>query len=126
MEEEEPICNTDFHKPPSLLLTQILYTHNNVCVCCLGHVKQMDDTLLPKCLLVCKLQGGRLSAGGQERRWNDLVLRDMKRCGLLHDWRDMAQERGTWRGLVKEAASELNCSRLEEDEARKKALGEGW
>ena len=86
----------------------------------LGHVERMDDTRLPKCLLVCKPQDGKRSAGGQKRRWNDLVLWDLKRCGLLPDWRDMACERGAWRGLVNEAASELNCL-LEEDEERKKA-----
>ena len=86
----------------------------------LGHVERMDDTRLPKCLLVCKPQDGKRSVGGQKRRWNDLVLRDLKRCGLFPDWRDMACERGAWRGLVNEAASELNCL-LEEDEERKKA-----
>ena len=85
----------------------------------LGHLERMDNSHLPKCLLVCRLQVGKRAAGGQKRRWNDVVLRDLRICGLLSDWREVAHERGTWRGLVREALQELNCSH-EEEEARSK------
>ena len=54
----------------------------------LGHLERMDDTRLPKCLLVCRPQAGKCSAGGQKRRWNDVVLGDLKKCGLLPGWRE--------------------------------------
>ena len=76
----------------------------------------MDETCLPKCLLVCRPQAGKGSAGGQKRHWNDVVC---GKCGLLPGWRDLAHERGAWRALVKEATRDLARS-LEESEIRKK------
>ena len=40
----------------------------------LGHLERLDDTRLPKCLLVCRPQAGKRSVGGQKRRWNDVIL----------------------------------------------------
>ena len=82
----------------------------------LGHV---DDTRIPKCLLVCRPLVGKRSAGGQKKRWNDVILADLKECDLLPDWREVAHERGAWRSLVKEAAAELNRS-LEVSETQRK------
>ena len=44
------------------------------------------------CLLVCRPQAGKRLAGGQKRRWNDVVLSDLKKCDLLSDWHDVACE----------------------------------
>ena len=55
----------------------------------------------------------------QKRRWNDLLISDMKKCDLPTDWRNMAHERGIWRGFVKEATKELNKI-LEEEEVKRK------
>ena len=85
----------------------------------LRHVERIADSRIPMCLLVCQPYGGKRSVGGQKRRWNDLVLSDLKKIYLLPDSRDMAHERGAWRCLVKEASAELNRS-LEEDELKKK------
>ena len=47
------------------------------CVCVLrllGHLSRMDDSCLPKQLLVCALVGGTaVQLLGQKYRWNDLV-----------------------------------------------------
>ena len=86
-------------------------------LCWLGHVERLADSWIPKYLLVCQPYGGKNSVGGQTRRWNNLVLSDLKKCDLLPDWRDMTHERGAWRCLVKEASAELNRC-LEEDEGR--------
>ena len=85
----------------------------------LGHLERMDDTRLPKCLLVCRPQAGKHSAGGQKRRWNDVVLGNLKKCGLLPGWSELAHERVAWRAMVREASRDLNRS-LEESEIRKK------
>ena len=85
----------------------------------LGNLERMDVSRLPRCLLVCRPQAGKRSAGGQKRRWNDVVLGDLKKCDLLLDWRDVACERAAWRAMVKETAEVVNHS-LEESEAKKK------
>ena len=54
----------------------------------------MRDSRLPKCLLVCKPVNGKRSVGGQKRRWNDVLMGDLKRYGLLEDWKETAQDRG--------------------------------
>ena len=43
----------------------------------LGHVAQMEEACIPKCLLVCKQAGGKRSVGGQKRQWTDVVVRDV-------------------------------------------------
>ena len=68
----------------------------------------MADSRIPKGLLVCRPLVGKRSVGGQKRRWNDLVVLDLKKCDLIPDWRGLACERGVWRGLVREATTELN------------------
>ena len=95
----------------------------------LGHVERMKDSRLPKCLLLCKPASGKRSAGGQKRRWNNVIMGDLKRCDLLEDWRETAQDRGAWRYLVSEALSDLNaCMERQEKErkdVRKKRREEG-
>ena len=66
----------------------------------LGHISRMPDSRLPKQLLVSAPAQGVRSAGGQKCRWNDLVQRDFMKCGLEQDWRELAQDRSTWRGVV--------------------------
>ena len=51
----------------------------------LGHLDKLDDTHLPKCLLVscnCPL-GGKHSVSGQNIRWCDVIMRDLKKCNLI-------------------------------------------
>ena len=74
----------------------------------LVHLERLADCRIPKCLLVCTLVGGKHAVGGQKRRWNDNVMRDLKRCDLISDWHDFVQERGAWWGLVRIATTELN------------------
>ena len=74
----------------------------------LGHTERMKDSLLPKCLLVCRPAGGKRSVGGQKRRWNEVVKDYLKKCDLLADWRDVASQREAWRWVVKMAANELS------------------
>ena len=84
----------------------------------------MEDSRLPKCLLVSRPAVGRRSVGGQKRRWNDAVLEDLKKCDLSADWREVARERAVWRGVVKLSADTLNqqleISEKERKDQRKK------
>ena len=76
----------------------------------------MDDNRIPKQMLVCTLPNGHRSAGGQKQRWNDLISRDLQRCGLIDVWREQAMNRKTWQCVVRESTARVN----EEDELREK------
>ena len=52
-----------------------------------GHLVRMSGNHLPRKLLVCSLPFGRRSAGGQNCRWDDLLLRDLRKIGLGDDWK---------------------------------------
>ena len=58
----------------------------------LGHLSRMSEERLPKQLLVSAPVGGKHTAGGQKRRWNDLVVNNRKQCKLSRSWREQAQE----------------------------------
>ena len=73
----------------------------------------------PKCLLACRPANGKRSVGGQRRRWNDLVRSDLQKCNMLADWRELAQERAAWRGVVKMMTAKLN-GQLEAAEKERK------
>ena len=62
----------------------------------LGHVARIEETRIPKCLLVSKLVRGKCSVGGQKRRWNDVLVCDLKKCEVYPNWRDQAQDRSAW------------------------------
>ena len=85
----------------------------------LGHISRMPGSRLPKQLLVCAPAQGARSAGGQKCRWNDLVQRDLVRCGIEQDWRELAQDRSAWRGVVEMCVDSIN-KEAEQKEDRKK------
>ena len=83
----------------------------------LGHIVRMDDHRLPKQLLVSAPYGGSRAVGGQKSRWNDLVQRDLRQCGLEDSWRVAAQNRNGWRSVVKSRIED--CNRLAEEEEKR-------
>ena len=74
----------------------------------IGHLSRMSEERLPKQLLVSAPVGGKRTAGGQKRRWNDLVVNDLKQCNLSRSWREQAQERDSWRATIKRRVELLN------------------
>ena len=88
-------------------------------LCWLGHLERMEDSRIPKCLLACRPANGKRSVGGQKRRWNDLVRSDLQKCNMLADWREVAQKRAAWRGVVKTMTAKLN-GQLEASEKERK------
>ena len=85
----------------------------------LGHAARMEETRIPKCLLVSKLARGKRSVGGQKRRWNDVLVCDLKNCEVYSNWREQAQDCSTWRGWINAAAEDVN-EELEAKEQSKK------
>ena len=74
----------------------------------LGHLSRMLEDQLPRQLLVCAPVGDKHSAGGQKRRWNDVVASDLKQCNLTGTRREQAQERGSWRTTIQCSVEHLN------------------
>ena len=85
----------------------------------LGHVARMEEMRIPKCLLVSKWARGKRSVGRQKRRWNDVIVCDLKKCDVYPNWREQAQDRSTWRGWINAAAEDVN-EELEDKEQSKK------
>ena len=56
-------------------------------------MERMKDCHLPKCLWDCKPVSGMRSPGGQKRRWNDVLMGDLKRYDVLEDWKETVQDR---------------------------------
>ena len=52
----------------------------------------MDAGCIPRQLLVCRLETGKQIAEGQKLRWADIVTKDLKRCKIDKDWRNIAQD----------------------------------
>ena len=76
----------------------------------------MNEIRLPCQLLVSALPSGKRSVGGQKCRWNDLLVRDLKKFGLEEDWRCEAMDRQEWRQIVKREVELVN----ERDELQEK------
>ena len=74
----------------------------------LGHLSRMSEERLPKQLLVSAPVGGKRTAGGQKRRWSDVLANDLKLCNLSRSWREQAQERDSWRATIRRRVELLN------------------
>jgi hypothetical protein len=83
----------------------------------LGHLSRMPEERLPRQLLVCAPAGGKRAAGGQKNRWNDVVANDLNQCNLSRTWRELAQERDSWRTTIQQSGERLN----QQAEAREKS-----
>ena len=76
-----------------------------------GHLVRISGNRLPRKLLVCSLPFGRRSAGGQKCRWDDLLLRDLRKIGLGDDWKSNAMDRNEWKWIVRERVESVNKSK---------------
>ena len=79
----------------------------------------MPDDRLPKQLLVSAPVGGKRTAGGQKRRWNDLVSKDLSLCNLSRTWREEALERASWRATIKQSIPLVNHQAEIREKSRK-------
>ena len=60
--------------------------------------------------------------GGQKRRWNDVIVSDLKKCELYPNWRDQAQDCSTWRGWTNAAAEDANEEMKATEQSKKDEL----
>ena len=85
----------------------------------LGHLSRMSNDRLPKQFLVSAPVGGKRTAGGQKRRWNDVVASDLMQCNLSESWRKQALKRDSWRATIKHSAELLNRKAEDTEKSRK-------
>ena len=63
-----------------------------------GFVARMEDTGLPKWVIVGELVGGVGCVRGQEKEWMGCFLDDLRAFGINADqWTTAAQDEGEWR-----------------------------
>ena len=89
----------------------------------LGHMARMERSLMSCQLMVCRPEGGKHAAGGQNLRWNDVVAHDMKKCKLESEWRQIATDRRKWRAPLQRwwrtSMKNQNCNRSREKMIRR-------
>lgn len=67
----------------------------------LGHIIRMEDRRTPKAIYQAKVEGRR-NQGRPRNRWCDEVEIDLKRMSVS-SWRRKAEDRPTWRDVVRKA-----------------------
>ena len=70
-----------------------------------GFVARMENTRLPKCVMLGELVGGAGCVGGQEKEWMGCFPDDLRAFGINADqWTTAAQDEGEWRRTAKQGA----------------------
>ena len=95
-----------------LKLTQLRWT---------GHVTKMPDERLPKKVLYGELQEGKLSQGGQKKRYKDTLKASLKDFIIpTESWEQAAQDRTKRRCRINKGASQFEAKRICEAERKRK------
>ena len=97
-----------------------------------GHVIRMPDERLPKTVFLViygELQEGKRSQDGQKKCYIETLKASLKDFDIpMGSWKQTAQERSTWRGLVNKGAAlyEKRASvKLKESTENAKAIPSG-
>ena len=63
-----------------------------------GFVARIEDTRLPKCVMLGEMVGGAGCVGGHGKEWMGYFLDDLRAFGINADqWTTAAQDEGEWR-----------------------------
>ena len=65
--------NTEIHSQAGMERVEVMLLERRLHW--LGHIERMEDSHIPKCLLVCRPAHSKRSVSGQKRRWNDIYIR---------------------------------------------------
>ena len=80
-----------------------------------GHVTRMAEECLPKKILYGELEMSKRSHGGQKKRYKDTLKASLKDFNIpTESWKQIAQNRAKWRGLIRRGASEYEAKRISE------------
>ena len=81
-----------------------------------GHVTRMPEERLPKNLLYGELEMSKRSHGGQKK----LYKASLKDFNIrTESWKQIAQVRAKWRGLIRRDTSEYEANRISEAEQKR-------
>ena len=70
-----------------------------------GFVARMENTRLPKCVMIGELVGGAGCVRGQEKEWMGCFLDDLRAFGINADqWTTAVQDEGKWRRAAEQGA----------------------
>ena len=84
-----------------------------------GFVARMEDTRLPKSLMLGELVGGAGCVGGQEKEWMGCFLDDLRAFGINADqWTTAAQDEGEWRKTTEQGAARFMTKWITAEKAR--------
>ena len=73
----------------------------------------MEDTRLPKCVMVGEMVGGAGCAGGQKKECMGCFLNDLRAFGINADqWTTAAQDEGEWRRTTEQGAEHFMAKRI--------------
>ena len=80
--------------------------------------------MLPECLMTFAkantLQVGKLSYGGQKKRYKDTFKTSLKFFSMpTKSWEQIAQDRAKWRGLIRRGTGEYEAKRISEAEQKR-------
>ena len=65
----------------------------------------MEDTRLPKCVMIGEMVGGTDCVGGQEKEWMGCFLDGLRAFGISTDqWTTAAQDEGEWHRTAEQRA----------------------
>ena len=75
---------------------------------------------LPKKIFYGELQVGKLSHDGQKKRYKDTLKASLKDFNIpTESWKQIAQYRTKWRGLIKRGVGEYEAKRISEAEQKR-------
>ena len=84
-----------------------------------GFVAHMEDTRLPKCVMIGELVEGASCVGGQEKEWMGCFLDDLRAFGINTDqWTTAIQNEGEWPRTVEQGPEHFMAKWIAAEEAR--------
>ena len=84
-----------------------------------GFVARMEDTRLPKCVMLGELVGGAGCVGGEEKEWMGCFLDDLRASGVNADlWTTATQDGGEWRRMVEQGAEHFMAKWIVAEKAK--------
>ena len=85
-----------------------------------GHVTRMHEERFPRKILYGELEMGKRSHGGQKKRYKDTLKASLKDFNIpTESWKQIAQDRAKWRGLIRRGASEYEAKRISEADQKR-------
>ena len=84
-----------------------------------GFVARMEDTRLPKCVILGEMMGGVGCVGDHEKEWIGCFLDDLRAFAInAHEWTIAAQDEGGWHRVAEQGAKRFMAKWIAAEKAR--------